>query len=1004
MKRFLKILGIVIGSLVGLVIVVACVAVWLVFTPKRLTPIVRDVADQYILCPHEIGEVELTFFSTFPEFGLKTTGLCLINPTEGAASDTLLYTPEVVAKVNVTAFLNDKALRVSQLKMEAVEACVYIGADGRDNFSVFLTSPDTLEEDTTAFELPFETIEVNSLSLGLSRVFFDDDKDTIHAALRDAALKASVGSWDDMHLQLTMPDVCVNMKGTQYADHVALRADLPAGLDMDRMAVTLREATLAVNAFEFGLDGRAAMKPEMEVDMNLRTGVWGIQPLLALVPSQFTEGLKDITIDGLMRLDAHAKGYVRENELPLIDARVYLTEGKGQYKPLPYQLSDIRADIAAHLDLNDTTASSVQVNELRAKTRDTRLGATGRVEHLLGDMYLDLKADADVNLKDIAYFLPKDMHVDGRTKGTVGVQIRLEDLTAMRLEKGTIKADMNLSEISYRTDSMYAELPGLTELHLNLPNPSPSYKTLGWLRAQMKTQKVQAAMEPQMDVMLGAADWTFETGNMLSSDPKIYVQAYMESKEELWANMDTIHAYLKAPMLSAYVSYDTKAENALPSFRAQVGADELKADYGQMVKAEIGRIDVKAGSRYNPEGQNILLQLNPKVSVDLHSALIRTSMFDRDINIPQITFDYSNRRFTIETSQFHIGNSDFALVGEVTNMGQWMQHKGILKGELNFTSQYSDINELMALFSADEGSEEAPQSTETAAATQTTETTQTTEADPFLVPTSIDLALNTKIYKADVFNQQVRNLAGRLYVKDGTLVLEEMGFVCKAAKMQLTAMYRTPRKNHLYVGFDYHMLDVNIEELVNMIPQIDTMLPMLKSFRGEAEFHLAAETYMRQDYSIKPSTLRGACSVFGKDLVVLDSETFSQIAKLLMFSKKTENKVDSLSAEITLYKKEIDIYPFCVSMDNYMVALGGRHNLDMTFDYHVNVLSPIYLGVDVGGTFDDLDIRLAPCRYAKDFKPLFHGKVDTQSAELRALIRESMRQNVKAQEDEVSEK
>ena len=90
MKRFLKILGIVIGSLVGLVIVVACVAVWLVFTPKRLTPIVRDAADQYILCPHEIGEVELTFFSTFPEFWLKTTGLCLINPTEGAASDTLL--------------------------------------------------------------------------------------------------------------------------------------------------------------------------------------------------------------------------------------------------------------------------------------------------------------------------------------------------------------------------------------------------------------------------------------------------------------------------------------------------------------------------------------------------------------------------------------------------------------------------------------------------------------------------------------------------------------------------------------------------------------------------------------------------------------------------------------------------------------------------------------------------------------------------------------------------
>jgi hypothetical protein len=78
-----------------------------------------------------------------------------------------------------------------------------------------------------------------------------------------------------------------------------------------------------------------------------------------------------------------------------------------------------------------------------------------------------------------------------------------------------------------------------------------------------------------------------------------------------------------------------------------------------------------------------------------------------------------------------------------------------------------------------------------------------------------------------------------------------------------------------------------------------------------------------------------------------------------------------------------------------MVALGGQHNLDMSFNYDINVLSPIYLGVNVSGTIDDLDIKLVPCKFAKDFKPLFHRKVDTQTAELRSMIRESMRKNVK---------
>ena len=78
-----------------------------------------------------------------------------------------------------------------------------------------------------------------------------------------------------------------------------------------------------------------------------------------------------------------------------------------------------------------------------------------------------------------------------------------------------------------------------------------------------------------------------------------------------------------------------------------------------------------------------------------------------------------------------------------------------------------------------------------------------------------------------------------------------------------------------------------------------------------------------------------------------------------------------------------------------MVALGGQHNLDMTFNYDINVLSPIYLGVNVSGNLDDLNIKLAKCKYAQDFKPLFHRKVDTQTAELRAMIRKSMQKNVK---------
>jgi hypothetical protein len=311
---------------------------------------------------------------------------------------------------------------------------------------------------------------------------------------------------------------------------------------------------------------------------------------------------------------------------------------------------------------------------------------------------------------------------------------------------------------------------------------------------------------------------------------------------------------------------------------------------------------------------------------------------------------------------------------------------------LDVVSNHCDANQLMKWFSADSGSEEKPEPKQ-----DTVQTEEKKDTDPFLVPTDVNLALNTHVRVMEIFNQTATNLRGGLFLKDGTLILDEVGFVCRAAKLQLTAMYRTPRRNHIYLGLDYHMLDIDIEELISMIPDIDSMMPMLKSFKGAAEFHLAAETYLNSRYEPKMSTLRGAASLSGQNLVVLDGQTFSKISKLLLFNKKTENIIDSLNAEMTIYKNEIDIYPLCVQMDNYMVALGGRHNTNMTFDYDINVLKPIYLGVNVSGDIDNLRIKLAKCKYARDFRPHWNQKVDSQSMELRRRIRQSMVKNVRIQ-------
>lgn len=948
MKKALKIFGITLGSIILLLAIVIGSALWVVFTPERLTPIVRNVASEYVKCEHHIGQVELTFFSTFPHFGLAIDSIIVVNPVEGAPSDTVLSVPHAITSVDVMALLNEKTLSIPTLSMPDIQANIYIAADGQANYDVLALPQDTTAEDTTAFVLPFEKIAVGELVVSAKSLRYKSEPDTMDIALHQTAIQTAI--------------------------------------DMVGMRVALHHAQLTTNSLQLDIDGWAEIGDTLQTNMRLTLSDWQVDSVMPLLPLTLPKDIAQLIQGGSASLDA-----------------------------------------TAAINIANGNASSVTIHNLAAHTKQTSLQAQGEVKDPLGNLWLNLSADMDVRVADVKQFLPTDMQVAGRVKGTASVQMYLDDLMEMDLHKGKVTGDLQLMGIAYNADGIAAKLPN-NRLTFQIPNSQPSRQEVDWLQATLHTDGADIRMAQPLQAELGNTHIAIEVNNILGDNPLWHATLSLQSTEPLHAAMDSMEVVIDQPNIQAYVAYHTTDTTVMPVVDARIAFNRLSGHYTDMqadiqtstltaqlqaprLKATLQsnqvaaqmpnvanlntqQISIEAAARYNPKGgNNLMLKWNPRLSISMQNAKVDLADWEQNIEIPEIDFAYTNRECKIEQSKLIIGNSDFALTGELRNIGRWMRNKGVLEGELNFVSEQTDADQLLALLSAEEGTEEEADTENKQAETSH----EKTDSEPFLVPKNVDLTLNTEIKKAIAFGQTATNLGGRIYVKDGTLVLEEMGFICNAAKLQLTAMYRTPRRNHIYVGFDYHMLDVNIQELVNMIPQIDSMMPMLRSFKGEAEFHLAAETYTNAQYQIKPSTIRGAASIFGKDLVVMDNETFSTISKLLMFSKKTENRVDSISAEMTIYKKEIDVYPFCVSMDNYMVAIGGRHNLDMSFNYDVNVLSPVYLGVNVSGNLDDLNIKLAPCRFAKDFKPLFHRKVDTQSAEIRSMIRESMRKNVKIQ-------
>ena len=531
------------------------------------------------------------------------------------------------------------------------------------------------------------------------------------------------------------------------------------------------------------------------------------------------------------------------------------------------------------------------------------------------------------------------------------------------------------------------------QVDLTFPVTEKPYKIDEWLNAKVKTSTLQIKNQRTLarkEIVGTSIQLDAYTNNLLDSTVELkFATTYQLNQLNMWA--DTISAQLFQPQ-GVFVL------NNMNQMRLDYNGNDVRfyvANSGQTTSSSMGdfidfttdKINLQAEIDYKDYEEHPLLQWSPVVKLQTTNAKAKIRDVAHTIEFPTLNIDFNPQKCVLKKANLKFGQSDVHLTGTITGIEPYLQNKGLLKGNLELVANYLNLNELMAFVDGFGAPDTLLEQAEQLADNK--------EATPFIVPFGVDVNMNTTIKKALYEESEFRNIAGRVYVKDGVLVLEEMGLTNDAARMQLTAMYRTPRMNHLFLGFDFHLLDIKIDKLIAMIPEVDTILPMLKAFSGNAEFHFAAETYLKSNYDIKYSTLRGAAAINGHDLVVLDNETYQNIAKKLMFNKKTQNKIDSLSTEITIFRNEVDVYPFLISIDKYQAIISGRHNLDMTYDYNISLLKPVRIGLDIIGLEDKLKFKVGKAKYATLFQPEKRKVVEANILELKTLINKTLQENVR---------
>ncbi|MDA3911519.1 MAG: hypothetical protein PF448_09205 [Bacteroidales bacterium] len=1050
MKKTLKILKKSMIAMLLLIIVGVVITIWFVLTPARLTPIVTNQANKLLNCEVRVGAVDVTFFKTFPKLGLHVENFTLINPVKGAQSDTLAHFDDFIATIDHKEWRKNKSVVLNEIYLKNGSANVYVDSLGNANYDIYQATDEEEEEENTSSELPdlidlqkikIENLkanyideqsktkaEVTNLNFSISAKYkkasgnakIKLDIDNVQYLVNDSSQMAANiddfsffvdGSIADNMLEglvnTEIKSISFSTNDTAYLDSTNVRLNAPLSIDMDDESITLTKTELAINTLEFVLDGWAkrGTNSDIEMDMKLITESWGLDEIFALIPEDYQHLVSEVKFDGDIQISGRANGFYNDTAMPIINTNLKVSNLNGTYADLPYTFANTNADI--NLDLNtNTDKADVIINNLSTILNNNALKCSGSIKDAMQSQLCDLSLIANINLQEIKSFLPDSLNVEmsGIADCNFKINATLDDLVNTDLNKIKSKGTFNFTGLNaIYQDSIYVESPYLS-LGYQLPSPNMAnnnaFKEL--IQATLVSPELNIKIIDSVNMIAKAtsADLTLGLSNVMdtSIQPSMGV---IFAFDKLFAEMDTVKAEIIMPKGFANYYIPENKENVFLNLSYQ--SNGLNAIIGEYASINTEFITVLANATQDTTQENPLLQWSPNVNVDFNNGKIHLADLLYDVNIPQIKFDFTPEEFYIENSRIEIGASDFNLKGSIKNFDNYFRDEGLLTGNLDFISEEADIDQLMELVDGLGSKDTTTTEAQIPDAEMTEAAASEDDAEPFMVPKGIDITFNANIEKSYINNSQLNDLGGTLVCKDGTLVLQEMGFTNDAGRILLTAIYRPERRNHLYTGVDLHFLDVNISEMLEIIPELDTIVPMLKSFAGRAECHIAGEMYLTSNYEIKYSTLRGALAIEGKDLVLLDNETFGEISKKLLFNNKTENVIDSMDMQLTVFKKEVDVYPFLLQMDKYKAVVSARYNLDKRYNAHIETLAPIRLALEVKNDQEDpakLAYELVGKKYKNMYKPEKATAIQERTLYLKKLISDSLKENVKKYDSE----
>ena len=973
-------------------------------------------------------------------------------------SDSLLSFKKAIVVFNPTDYLFSGKVTIPRVIMDSIRFYGYVNEEGKANWEIYQSEMDSVDESSSS---PLPKIDLQQVHITNGHFVYDDRQQDLYTAIDGFFLHINgllTQRGNKLDVETGSSSIVFRSPSYSLANKLALRFKGRLLLADGLRRIGLRDAELLVNNLPFTADG--FMVPATEdnpsrIDMTFGLKVSDMNDLLHFIPDEYFKDRDKTLAEGRIILEGDIRGELGDSIVPTVNLCCKIEDGSYHVKGIEQGIDTLRMDMDLHLNGAYPDSSYVSLEELTLIGLNTSLTMSGEVRDIWRNPAIRAEMKGQVDFTRLAkeFLNPDTLLLEGTMMADLSTVFKVDDIVNSRFAK--VKSSGNLTVDRFKAFSkplgvdMY--IAGANLFVGSTENESKYLNAKGLLSANLSVDTLNIKYKDEISTNIGGLKMVANTTPVIDTTAVIPMTAGLEFDhlrtklpDSTWmvAGKTVLKGGIKAsstdkriPMAGATISVDTLKYILIPLRTGMVLTESqfsLEAlPYRQAIRQQRER-RIAAGDTLRRRTQttrranrqrsqvdsvassnSVLRQWEARGQVRFKQLRGFSRLFPIPMYIDETSVKFNTNNMTLSGARLHLGKSDFTLSGELSDIRRAMLRGGKLKANFELESDLIDCNQLMlaigkglqfsdqlASNSVGAFSEDSISVLETDHLLANTVDSVATDSisQLFVVPKFLDLTLHTNAKKIDFKDLKLEDVKGEVVIRDQSINLSDLCMSSNIGSGDLTMVYTTKTDQEATMGFELSLNDILVERLISLFPDIDTLVPMLRSFEGMVDCQMTATCKADSTMSVLLPSVNASCYLSGKNMVLLDGETFTEISKTLMFKNKKRNMIDSIAVDLAIHDNKIEVFPFLVEMDRYKVAVGGTHNLDMTFDYHLSVLKspvPFKLGIDIKGNLGDFKFKIVKCKYKDFLKPTKQAELDSTRRNVREEIRETIRKQIR---------